>query len=211
MLHHTPFPNSWQNCNILICMQKHSQHNKDERTQFFRKTYLSLYSKGLRNGYCVRGWVGRLNKDCNILTPSSSGYSSGSFSFCWAAQLGTWGPSLCWDLILTARTATTDSKLCLQTNWLPAAPGLYHCLTPTCFLWRHNSHSIQLVDSQGYPLISLTGCTSYLHWCIFYLTARPGRRSICYQMIVNTNSNVTVAYCMFGGRPIQQVSSIDLG
>ena len=32
-------------CNILICrcMQKHIQHNKDERTQFFRKIYLSLY------------------------------------------------------------------------------------------------------------------------------------------------------------------------
>ena len=35
-------------CNILICrcMQKHIQHNKDERTQFFRKIYLSLYLKG---------------------------------------------------------------------------------------------------------------------------------------------------------------------
>ena len=42
-------------CNILICMQKHSQHNKDERTHFFRKIYLSLYSKGLRKGYCERG------------------------------------------------------------------------------------------------------------------------------------------------------------
>ena len=28
----------------------------------------------------------RLNKDCNILTPSSSGYSSVSFSFFWTAQ-----------------------------------------------------------------------------------------------------------------------------
>ena len=42
-------------CNILICMQKHNQHNNDEWTQFFRKIFLSLYSKGLRKGYCVRG------------------------------------------------------------------------------------------------------------------------------------------------------------
>ena len=32
-------------------MQKHIEHNNDERTQFFRKIYLSLYSKGV----CVRG------------------------------------------------------------------------------------------------------------------------------------------------------------
>ena len=42
-------------CIILICMQKHSQHNKDERTQFFRKIYHSHFirngTKGLRKGY----------------------------------------------------------------------------------------------------------------------------------------------------------------
>ena len=44
--HAHAFPKAW--CNILICrcMQKHIQHNKDERTQFFRKIYLSLYLKG---------------------------------------------------------------------------------------------------------------------------------------------------------------------
>ena len=31
---------------ICRCMQKHIQHNRDEWTQFFRKIYLSLYSKG---------------------------------------------------------------------------------------------------------------------------------------------------------------------
>ena len=43
-------------------------------------------------------------------------------------------------------------------------------------------HSIQPVDSQGYPLISLTGCTCYLHRCISHLTAWPGRRSICNRL-----------------------------
>ena len=42
---------------IHICMQKDIQHNKDERTQFFRKIYLSLYSKG-----CVWEGVGDRTK-----------------------------------------------------------------------------------------------------------------------------------------------------
>ena len=32
--------------------------------------------------------------------PNSSGYHSLSFPFSWAAQPGTWGPSLCWDMVL---------------------------------------------------------------------------------------------------------------
>ena len=73
----------------------------------------------------------------------------------------------------------TDFKLWSPSNWLPVAPGLYIYLPPTYFLWRHNSHSIQPVDSQGYPPISSTGCTCYLHRCIS-LTARSGRWSIFY-------------------------------
>ena len=50
-------------CNILKCrcMQKHIQHNKDERTQFFWKIYLSLYSKGFEmvtKGIICERWVG---------------------------------------------------------------------------------------------------------------------------------------------------------
>ena len=56
-------------------------------TRFFRKTYFSLYSKGLRKGYCVRGEL-ETEQNCNILTPSSSGYSSASFSSCGTAQPG---------------------------------------------------------------------------------------------------------------------------
>ena len=116
----------------------------------------------------------RLNKDCNMLTPSSSGYSSTSFSSCRAAHpasAGTWFSLL--------RTATTDSKLWSPTNWLPVAPG-YIIVCVHLLQWASHLHSIQPVSRQGYPLISSTGCTYYLHWCISYLTARPGRRSVCY-------------------------------
>ena len=62
-------------------------NNKDERTHFFRKIYLSHF---IRNGcervMCER-WVGDWT-NCNILTPSSFVFSSTSFSFCWAAQSG---------------------------------------------------------------------------------------------------------------------------
>ena len=67
-------------CNILICrcIQKHSQHNKDEWTQFFRKIYLSLYLKGLPKGYCVRGEL-ETEQRLQHIDPHSSGYSSNSF------------------------------------------------------------------------------------------------------------------------------------
>ena len=53
-------------------------NNNDERTHFI----LERVAKGL----CVRGEL-ETGTGCNILTPSSSGYSSTSFSLCWAAQL----------------------------------------------------------------------------------------------------------------------------
>ena len=90
---------------------------------------------------------------------------------------GSWGPSLCWDLVLTPWTATTDSKLWFPINWLPVAPGYI-------IVWRPPA-SVSVASApnsthQGYPLISSTGCTCYLHRSISYLTAWPGRRSICY-------------------------------
>ena len=50
----------------------------------------------------------------------------------------------------------------LQTHWTSCRIGLYHCLMPTCFLWASHLHPIQSVYSQGYTLISSTGCTCSL-------------------------------------------------
>ena len=94
--------------------------------------------------------------------------------FCSAGLLnrGSWGPiALCWVLVLSTATY-------LQLDWLQLTEpvcrtGLHNCLPPTCFLWASHLHPIQPVHSQGYTLISLTGCTCYLHRCISYLTARP--------------------------------------
>ena len=50
------------------------------------------------------------------------------------------------------------------TNWLQltrtvCGTGLYNSLTSTCSLWASHLHRIQPLHSQGYILMSLTGCT----------------------------------------------------
>ena len=111
-----------------------------DETQFFRKIYLSHFirngTKGLRKGYMWEvSW--RLNKNCNILTPSSSGYSSASFPFCWDAQQGALRAQLSSGsgshcLIQQQLTPNSDLRLTRTSSGI----GLYNCLTPTCFSER---------------------------------------------------------------------------
>ena len=73
---------------------------------------------------------------------------------------GSWVPiTLCWVLVLSTASYL---QLWLQTNWTSCRSGLYHYLTPTCFLWASHLHPIQPFHSQGYILISSTGCTCSL-------------------------------------------------
>ena len=72
---------------IHIYMRKHSQHNNNERTHFFRKIYLSHFIRKVCERVVCERWVGDWT-NCNILTPSSFVFISTSFSFCWAAQSG---------------------------------------------------------------------------------------------------------------------------
>ena len=114
-------------------MQKHIQHNKDERTWFFGKIYLSLYLKGFERvtkGIICERWVGDWT-ELQHIDPHSSGHSSLSFPFSWAAQLCIFSP--------------TDQ------NFL--SPGLYNNLMPTYFLRASHLYSIQPVDNQGHPRI----------------------------------------------------------
>ena len=149
-------------------MRKHSQHNNDERTQFFRKIYLSKF---IRNGceriMCER-WVGDWT-DSNILTPNSSVFSSTSFSFCWAAQSG----------ILRAHSPLLGAgslySILSPTNWTSCRTGLYHCLISTCFMWESHLHRIQPVHSQGYP----PDIFDRMH---LFPDRRLGRRSISYRL-----------------------------
>ena len=85
-------------------------------------TSLEQYtSHFIRKGYVWEvSW--RLNKDCNILTPSFFVFSSISFSFCWAAQ----------PVALRAQVSAGSGSHCLELQQtdsnsklleLPVAPG----------------------------------------------------------------------------------------
>ena len=120
-------------CNILICMQKHSQHNNDERTQFYRKIYLSHFiRKGCERVMCEL----ETEQNCNILTSSSSGYSSTSFSFSWAAQPGTLR-AVSPQSGAGSHTGIPSPKLWVQLTEPPVAPGYIIVRRPPASCGRH--------------------------------------------------------------------------
>ena len=120
---------------------------------FFRKLYLSHFiRKGCERVVCER-WVGDWT-DCNILTPSSSIFSSTSFPFCWAAQPGVLSAqAFCRELVLTALNCNSN----FNNNWLQltqtvCGTGLYNCLSSTCFSWASLLHRIQPVHMSRWYL-----------------------------------------------------------
>ena len=124
----------------------------------------TLFSKGLRKilVMCER-WVWD-GTDCNILTPSSSDYSSTSFSFCWAAQPGvTEGckPSV-WSWFSLSRTATRTPTNWLQLTQAVCGTWLYNCLTPPASCGRRNRTEFNPSTGEGDTPISSTGCTCFL-------------------------------------------------
>ena len=169
-------------------MPKHFQHNKDERTRFFRKIYLSFYWE-----CCVWEMSWRLNKDCNILTPPPAhpGHSSVSFSFSWTAQTGDLGaPRLSWELVSTARTGTLSSKLWTLTD------SNFHRVILLFY-----AHSIKTVVSQGYPQTSSNGCTCYLHRRIFYFDSLAVSKANMQHTLTNTwthsHTHTNTRICMY--------------
>ena len=111
-------------CSIAWCNDTHTYTRENivntimtsEHTSLEKYTSHTLFDM-VEKGLCVRG---ELEKDCNILTRSSSVFNSSSFSFCCSVQPGTprVQPSAkSWFSL--PRTATTDSKL----TELPLAPG----------------------------------------------------------------------------------------
>ena len=141
-------------------------NKNDERTHFFGKIYLSHFIlKRVAKGLCLRGeleteqtatyWL-QVPLSLAALLSRSAGL----------LHRGSWGPSPLWELVFTTASY-------LQLTQPVYGTGLYNCLMPTYFLWASHLHPIQSIHSQGYTLISLTGCICYLHRCISYLTAWP--------------------------------------
>ena len=126
-------------CNILICrcMQKQIQHNKDERTQFLRKIYFSLYLKRFERvtkGIICERWVGDWT-ELQHIDPHFSGHSSNSFPF--SSQPGVWGPSLCWDMVLIPATF-------LQLIWTSSRRGYI-------IIWRRPTSCERHICTQFNP------------------------------------------------------------
>ena len=118
-------------------MRKHIQHNKEERMQFFRKIYLSLYSKGL----CVRGEL-ETEQRLQHIDPQLFWLSQPFFPVllgCLTGGLGT-QPLL---------RHGSHSSIFSPTDLNFLSPGLYNNLTSTYFLRVSHLQSIQPVDSQG--------------------------------------------------------------
>ena len=148
---------------ILIWMHKHkdtittSGHSSLENIPL---TLFVMVGKGYER-LCVRGELETEQRlqhiECVFFVPL--GYLT----------RGLRAQPLCWELVPTARSGTLTSSSELQLPEFLSQPVI------SLFYVR----SIQPVDSQGYLLISSTGCTCYLHQCISHLTAWTDRRSIC--------------------------------
>ena len=158
-------------------MQKHIQHNKDERTKFFRKIYLSLYLKWFERvtmGIIVWevSWI--LNWTATYWPPLFW-ISKPFFPVLLGCSTGARGPSLCWDMLLIpASSSPTD------LNFL--SPGLYNNLRPPTSCDCHNFALNSTPWQWRSPLISwyLRPDAPVIYTCAFLLlTAWPGRRSIC--------------------------------
>ena len=150
-------------------MQKYVQHNKDERTHFFRKIYLSLYLKGFERvtkGFnCVRGEL-EAEQNCNRLTPTLMAITAFLSRSPGLLNRGPWGPSL---------SGTWSSFQYLLSNCL----GLW-TLTPTAqsgvlrgpLCWvlvlSYLSSYFQLIWGSEPQLLN------YLHRCISYCDTSAG-------------------------------------
>ncbi len=104
---------------------------------------------------------------------------------------GSWGlkPSVgSWFSL--PRTATRTPTNWLQLTRTVCGTGLYNCLTYTCFSWTKQLHRIQPVHGQGYILISLTRCTSFLinGWVKGQYVTMPQLRYFLLRNVCNLDS-----------------------
>ena len=166
---------------IYICMLNHNDDTIKTSDTVLRK-YSSHFIESV---VCERELETKQN--CNILTLYSIGHNHVSFPFSWAAQPGTWGPSLsgCWFSLLHLFSNSSDLQTDYSGVWglpLLGAGFLYRILSPTdwisCALsyiivqrppsscGRHKAHSFNPFTVKVMFCYSSTGCACYLYTCI---------------------------------------------
>ena len=134
-------------CNIYRCMGTYTYtcgnivntimtNGHTSLEKYTSHTLFEMVAKGL----CVRGEL-ETEQNCNILTPSTSGYSSTFFS--WAARSpglfnrGPWGPqALSLELVLMLASYLQNSDSNSKLTRTSCATGLYNYLASTCFSER---------------------------------------------------------------------------
>ena len=120
-------------------MQKHIQHNKDKRTQFFRKIYLSLYTKWFERvtkGIICDRWVGDwtelqhidpqtllataafLSRSPGLLNQGPGGPASAGTWFSFQHLLSNWSDFLSHPgyIIIWRSPASCEHHICTQFN-----------------------------------------------------------------------------------------------
>ena len=149
----------------------------NEWRHFFRKIYLSLYSKGL----CVRGEL-ETEQRLQHIDPSAPPTLAVRLSH--SLGLLNWepgGPALCWELVLTPRSGTILQTL--NSNWLKLpVHRVTYCFTPTQF----KPSTVKVIPWHPQPdaPVIYTGA-------FFILTAWPGQRPIC-NIITHTQQTVNM-------------------
>ena len=134
----------------------------NEHTSLEKYTSHTLFER-VAKGLCVRGEL-EIEQTATYWPPAPLSLAALLSHSAGQLNRGSWGPSPLWELVLTTASY-------FQLSQPVCGTGLYNCLTSTCFLWASHLHPIQRVHSQGYALISSTGCTSYLHRRISYLVS----------------------------------------
>ena len=126
-------------------------------TQFIEK-YTSHFIRKCCERVMFERWVGDWIKTATYWLPVPPSLAALISRSARLLNRRPWGPSSLLGMVLTA----TNCNNWLQTKWTSCRTGLYHCLTYTCFLWASHLNPINLVHSQGYTLISSTGCACSL-------------------------------------------------
>ena len=125
-------------------MQKHIQHNKDERTQFFRKLYLSLYLKGFERvtkGIICERWIGDWTKVQHIDPPTLLATAAFLSRSPGLLNWGAWAPILCWDMVLIPASSLqliwTSTYFLLASQFALNSTLRQSRLSPNIFDWMH--------------------------------------------------------------------------
>ena len=125
-----------QVCNILICMQKHSQHNNDERNTVLEKKYTShtlfeMVGKGYEKDMCGR-WVGDWTKTATYWLPALLAIAALHFHPVELLNQGPWGPSSLLGLVLSTLNSNNWLQPLISNSLeLPVAPGYIIVWHPT--------------------------------------------------------------------------------